>query len=96
MAGPYNRTSDAPASNEANKECTRCGGRALYWPNSIIPGDPRAPRGSNRAVAHYQPAWTCVNCGFVEPRERRVPRRTVDALAKAPNDGDTRTPTEPR
>ena len=54
-----------------NKICDRCGGKAVFWPKAIVPGDPRAPRGSNRAVAHYQPAWTCTSCGFIEPQERR-------------------------
>jgi hypothetical protein len=56
---------------DAVKDCCRCGGRAFYWDAAIIPGDPLAPRGSHRGTAHYQPAWTCINCGHVEPQERR-------------------------
>ena len=59
-------------STHSVKDCSRCGGRAVYWETAIVPGDPRAPRGSNRGTAHYQPAWTCINCGFVEPRDRRM------------------------
>jgi ribosomal protein L37E len=56
------------------KTCRRCGGQALYWPDAIVPGDPVAPRGSRRAVAHHQPAWLCVSCGHLEAEERRVVR----------------------
>lgn len=52
--------------------CFRCGGRAFYWRTAVIPGDPYAPRGSNRAAPRYQPAWTCITCGNVEPHERRA------------------------
>jgi hypothetical protein len=57
--------------SKATKDCERCGGRAFYWRTAIIPGDPLAPRGSNRAAAHSQPAWTCMNCGYIEPHDRR-------------------------
>jgi hypothetical protein len=62
---------DQPATDEV-KDCCRCGGRAFFWKTAIVPGDPLAPRGSNRSTAHYQPAWTCINCGYIEPQERRA------------------------
>ena len=61
------------------KDCARCGGRAFYWRTAMIPGDPRAPRGSNRAAAHEQPAWTCMNCGYLEPHDRRA-RPAADGI----------------
>ena len=61
-------------ANRETRSCARCGGRALYSPDAIVPGDPAAPRGSRRAEAHPQPAWTCVSCGYVEPEERRASR----------------------
>jgi hypothetical protein len=61
-------TSNEPAA----KECRRCGGRASYLPAATVPGDPMAPPRSHRASAHQQPAWTCLNCGYIEPHERRT------------------------
>lgn len=52
--------------------CSRCGGTAIYWKTAVIPGDTFAPPGSNRAFAHAQPAWICLDCGYLEPHERRV------------------------
>ena len=63
------------ASTQDVKACRRCGGQALYWRDAIVPGDPVAPRGSRRAIAHQQPAWVCVSCGQLEPEERRAVRR---------------------
>ena len=54
----------------ATRDCSRCGGRAFYWRSAFVAGDPRAPRGA-RASGRHQPAWTCMNCGYVEPHERR-------------------------
>jgi hypothetical protein len=54
------------------KTCVRCGGRALYWDDAIVPGNPAAPRGSRSGKAHLQPAWQCLSCGHLEPEERRV------------------------
>jgi hypothetical protein len=56
------------------KTCSRCGGRAMYLPDAVVPGDPVAPRGSRRATAHAQPAWQCLSCGHLEPEERRAAR----------------------
>lgn len=56
------------------KTCTRCGGRAIYQPDAIVPGNPIAPRGSRQAEAHPQPAWQCMSCGYLEPQERRASR----------------------
>jgi ribosomal protein S27AE len=64
--------SDAHAQDV--KRCPRCEGQTFYWPDAIVPGDPVAPRGSRRAVAHHQPAWSCVACGHLEPEERRAAR----------------------
>jgi hypothetical protein len=46
----------------------------FHCPDAIVPGDPVAPRGSRRAVAHHQPAWSCVSCGHLEAEERRLVR----------------------
>jgi len=46
----------------------------VYRPDAIVPGDPAAPRGSRRAMAHAQPAWACLYCGHLEPEERRAAR----------------------
>jgi ribosomal protein L37E len=54
-----------------SKPCARCGGNAFYWRQAVVPGDPVAPRGSRRGESHYQPAWQCLNCGYLEPDERR-------------------------
>lgn len=63
---------DLEQDTGATKICSRCGGRAFYWRTAIVPGDPLAPRGSRRGEAHYQPAWQCLNCGYLEPQERRA------------------------
>ena len=60
------------STEHAVKDCSRCGGRAVYVESALVPGDPAAPRGSHRGVAHQQPAWRCINCGHVEPQERRA------------------------
>ena len=54
------------------KACERCGGRAFYWIDAIVPGNPLAPRGSRSATPHVQPAWQCLSCGHLEPEERRA------------------------
>jgi ribosomal protein S27AE len=59
---------------ETVKSCPRCGGDVFHCPDAIVPGDPVAPRGSRRAVAHHQPAWSCVSCGHLEAEERRLVR----------------------
>jgi ribosomal protein S27AE len=62
------------ASTHDVKTCSRCGGPVFYSPDAIVPGDPTAPHGSHRSIAHHQPAWVCVSCGHVEPEERRAAR----------------------
>lgn len=62
---------NTPAAAET-RTCGRCHGRAIYWQSAIIPGDTLAPPGSNRAFAHSQPAWVCLDCGYLEPHERRT------------------------
>jgi hypothetical protein len=52
--------------------CSLCRGTAIFWRTAIIPGDAHAPRSSNRALAHAQPAWVCLECGHLEPHERRT------------------------
>jgi len=54
------------------KICIRCGAAPIFWGTALVPGDPSAPRGSHRALAHHQPAWICADCGYVEPQERRL------------------------
>ena len=54
------------------KSCSRCCGKTIYWETAIVPGDVFAPPGSNRAYAHAQPAWVCLDCGFLEPHDRRT------------------------
>lgn len=54
------------------RPCSRCRGEAIYWETAIVPGDVFAPPGSNRAYAHAQPAWVCLECGALEPHERRT------------------------
>ena len=56
---------------EAMRDCSRCGGRAFYWRSAIVAANPRATRLRAR-IASHQPAWTCLNCGYVEPHERRT------------------------
>lgn len=56
------------------RQCPRCGAPSAYAPDAVVPGDPSAPRGSRRGVAHSQPAWACIACGYLEPEERRAVR----------------------
>jgi hypothetical protein len=58
------------------KPCARCGGRAVYWQDAIVPGNPLAPRGSRTASAQPRPAWHCLACGHLEPEERRARQLT--------------------
>ena len=73
------------AEDATAKDCIRCGGRALYSVSAVVPGDPMAPSRSRRAIAHEQPAWTCLSCGHLEPHERRSPSR-IAKLAVAAED----------
>jgi ribosomal protein L37E len=66
---------------KATKVCGRCGGRAFYWRTALVPGDPEAPLGSRRGESHYQPAWTCLACGYLEPHERRSHTTSTDEAA---------------
>jgi ribosomal protein S27AE len=59
-------------TTEAMRLCSRCGGNAFFWRTAIVAGNPDAPRGSSVASTHHQPAWTCMNCGYIEPHERRM------------------------
>jgi hypothetical protein len=52
--------------------CLRCGGTPMFWRTALVPGDPWAPRASHRAFAHHQPAWVCMDCGSIEPHDRRA------------------------
>lgn len=54
---------------QATKDCARCGGRAFYWRTAVVALDPRT---NGRAAAHHQPVWTCMNCGYMEPHDRRA------------------------
>jgi hypothetical protein len=54
----------------ASKDCARCGARAFYWRTAVVAGDPQFPQ-LRDPVAHRQPAWTCMNCGYIERHERR-------------------------
>ncbi len=56
---------------EAMKDCARCGGRAFYWRSAVVAVNPREIRLS-AAAGRRQPAWTCLNCGYIEPHERRM------------------------
>jgi hypothetical protein len=56
---------------EAMKDCARCGGRAFYWRSAIVARDPRELEWSSQTGANRQPAWTCMNCGYIEPHDRR-------------------------
>jgi ribosomal protein S27AE len=64
---------DIDTAAGATKDCARCGGRAFYWRSAVMPGDPQVPSWRSHAVAHHQPAWTCMNCGYIEPHDRRQP-----------------------
>jgi len=66
------RMRDADDKIESTKTCELCGGHAFYWHTAILPGDPDAPRGSRRRHPHFQPAWKCLDCGHLEPHERRI------------------------
>ena len=60
----------------ASKDCARCGARAFYWRTAVVAADPQVPR--DQSVVIRQPAWTCMNCGYIERRERRDgPRGTA-------------------
>jgi hypothetical protein len=61
-----------PPHLNTTKTCRRCRGRAIYWRTAIVPGDRLAPTSSNRAFAHPQPAWVCLDCGDLEPHDRRA------------------------
>jgi hypothetical protein len=61
----------------ATKDCARCGGRAFYWRSAIMAGNPSAPGWRNSAPGNRQPAWTCMNCGYIQPHERRTISRTA-------------------
>lgn len=65
--------------NNGVRSCNRCRGKAIYWETAIVPGDVFAPPGSNRAYAHAQPAWVCMDCGFLEPHDRRTRQPQDDA-----------------
>jgi predicted nucleic-acid-binding Zn-ribbon protein len=56
---------------EAMKDCARCGGRAFYWRTAVVAGDPQASQWRGNGAPRRQPAWTCMNCGYIEPHERR-------------------------
>ena len=65
---------------EVMRDCSRCGGRAFYWRSAVVAANPRLPR----SVSHrHQPAWTCLNCGYIEPHERRK-RPTDERRARHP------------
>jgi ribosomal protein S27AE len=66
------------------KTCMRCGGAPVFAHQTVVPGDPQAPRGSHRAVAHEQPAWVCSECGYVEPQERRRAAHREDVQREGP------------
>jgi hypothetical protein len=54
----------------ATKDCARCGARAFYWRTAVVASDPQSMR-SPRHSAPHQPAWTCMNCGYIERHDRR-------------------------
>jgi len=57
---------------QATRNCARCGGRAFYWRSAVVAGNPMAPPWRSSAGTRHQPAWTCMNCGYIEPHERRT------------------------
>ena len=61
---------DIDEAAEVMRDCSRCGGRAFYWRSAIVAANPQAARSRSR-MARHQPAWTCLNCGYLEPHERR-------------------------
>jgi hypothetical protein len=54
----------------ATKDCVRCGARAFYWRSAVVAAD-HSSQSRSQGVIHRQPAWTCMNCGYIERRERR-------------------------
>jgi predicted nucleic-acid-binding Zn-ribbon protein len=58
---------------QATKDCSRCGGRAFYWRTAVVAGNRGAA--SLQIQAFHQPAWTCMNCGYIEPHDRRATPR---------------------
>lgn len=63
----------------AVKDCARCGARAFYWRSAIVARDPHFPTAQPN-LPHGQPAWTCMNCGYIEPHERRQAERQPPPL----------------
>jgi len=62
----------------ATKDCARCGARAFYWRSAVVASDPQSAQLVSRGVVPRQPAWTCMNCGYIERHERRdSPRGAV-------------------
>ena len=55
----------------ATKDCARCGGRAFYWRSAIVAAAPQTSPFRGPLTGHRQPAWTCMNCGYIERHERR-------------------------
>lgn len=69
----------------ATKDCARCGARAFYWRSAVVAGDPQELQSRSDSAAHRQPAWTCMNCGYIERHERRdAPRSTAEQFRVAP------------
>jgi hypothetical protein len=64
---------DIDSAAAATKDCVRCGAPAFYWRSAVMAAPRRGPRWPSRAVAQRQPAWTCMNCGYIEPHDRREP-----------------------
>jgi hypothetical protein len=59
----------------ATKDCARCGGRAFYWRSAVVAGTPLGATAQFSAAGHRQPAWTCMQCGYIQPHERRTVSR---------------------
>ena len=55
----------------ATKDCARCGARAFYWRSAVVANDPHSMRSFSHYAAPRQPAWTCMNCGYIERHDRR-------------------------
>ena len=72
---------DADHHSHEKRTCALCGGHAFYWDTAVVPGDPGAPRGSRRGQPHVQPAWKCLDCGHLEPHERRARAAPVHVAA---------------
>jgi hypothetical protein len=65
----------------ATKDCARCGARAFYWRSAVVAAHPSSPQAAGQGIAHRQPAWTCMNCGYIERHERRDgPRSAGSAI----------------